>query len=92
MIFPFIGDATNLLQVGAHAGESNNKIVTMVVGGGAPVAAAFHEMDSCDNHHDINGDSFQLTNRKQQVMCCFKAKDVNLITDRLRTPFTRTTC
>ncbi len=43
MIFPFIGDATNLLQVGAHAGESNNKIVTMVVGGGAAISSAFHE-------------------------------------------------
>ncbi len=33
MIFPFIGDATNQLQVDAHVEDSDNKIVAMVDGG-----------------------------------------------------------
>ncbi len=32
MIFPFIRDAANLLKVDSHAGDSNDKVVAMVVG------------------------------------------------------------
>ncbi len=53
MIFPFIGDTNNPLQVDGHAGESNNKIVAMVGGGEAAIATAFHEQDSCNNHHEF---------------------------------------
>ncbi len=54
LIFPFIGDATNPLQADAHAGHFDDKVVTMVVGGGAAIAAAYHEMESLNNHHDVN--------------------------------------
>ncbi len=52
MIFPFVRDKANLLDVHSHAGDCNDKIVAMMVEGDAAVAAAFHNIDSCNNHHD----------------------------------------
>ncbi len=71
LIFPFVRYGDNLLHVHSHTGHSNNKIVAMMVGGSAAIAAAFHDMDNCDNHHDDmnnldnNDDSLQLSNRNQ---------------------------
>ncbi len=76
MIFPFIGDATNLLQVDAHAEDSINKIVAIVIGGDAAIAAAFHEMDSSNNHHEVNntdndGNSLPSSNTNQHAGALF---------------------
>ncbi len=71
MIFSFARDTANLLQVDSCAGDSDNMIISMVVLGGAAIATAFHDMDSCNNHHDnmnnLDNDdnSLQATNRKQ---------------------------
>ncbi len=52
-------------------GYPNDKNVAMMVGSGAAIAVAFHNMDSCKNHHDnVNNldnddDSLQLSNRTQ---------------------------
>ncbi len=56
IMFPFVRDAANLLQVDSHAGDSDKEIVVaMVVGGGAAIATAFQNMESCNNHHnDMN--------------------------------------
>ncbi len=40
MIFPFVGEEANLLHFHSHDGNSDNKIVAMMVGCGAAVAAA----------------------------------------------------
>ncbi len=97
MIFPFAGDKANLFHVHSHAGDSNNKIVAMMVRDGAAIVAAFHNMDSCVNHHDNvnnldnNDNSLQSSNRKLHVVCCFEAQDIDLIADKQRRPFTPTT-
>ncbi len=94
----FVWDEANLLHFHSHDGDSNNKIIAMMVGGSTAVAAAFHNMDSCDNHHDNvnnldnNDNSLQSSNRKLHVVHCFETQDVDFITDKQRRPFTPTTC
>ncbi len=79
MIFPFIRDKANPLHVHSHAGDSNDKIVSMMVRGGAAIAASFHITDSCDNHHDDvnildnNDNSLQLSNRKRHGGVLFQS-------------------
>ncbi len=47
MMFHFVGDEANPLHVHSHGNDSNNEIVSMMVVGGAVVAAAFHNLGSC---------------------------------------------
>ncbi len=70
MIFPFVRDKANPLHVHSHAGDSDDKIVAMMVGGVVAIAAVFHNMNSCNNPHnnvnnlEDNDNSLQLSNRK----------------------------
>ncbi len=69
IIFPFVGNTIYLLEMYARNADSDDEIVTMVVGGGAVFVVSFNEMDSHDSH-DINNtddddnNSFQSLRRK----------------------------
>mmetsp|Transcript_23489 Transcript_23489/g.48803 ORF Transcript_23489/g.48803 Transcript_23489/m.48803 type:complete len:83 (-) Transcript_23489:167-415(-) len=79
MIFPFVRDAANPLRVDCHAGDSDNEIVAMVVGGGAAAAIAFQDMDGCDNHPnsvnnlDDDDNSLDATNREWHGGALFRS-------------------
>ncbi len=79
MMFHFDGDKANPIHVHSRGGDPNNEIVSMMVGGSAVVAAAFHDLGSCDNHHnnvnnvDDNDNSLQSSNGKQHGGALFQS-------------------
>ena len=52
MMFCFVGDEANPLHVHSHDYDSDDEIVSMMVGGSAVFASAFQDLGSFNNHHD----------------------------------------